>query len=150
MEGGASTNTFGKSKKLKLVVMHQIDPRYLSELFDEPLPPAAVYGDQHPPSRITRERFQNVFQNCVVRLLPNFFGCFSKKVQFHGAGEIAAQRVSVRVYRGRLVNDRPRNSLQAIQDADQPCLDETIRLGCPKFHGCHAAHRDDDHVRAPA
>jgi len=129
MEGEASANPYGRSEALELVVVHQIEHWCLSKLFDEPLPPAAVYGDQHPPSRITRERFQNVFQNCVVRLLPNFFGCFSKKVQFHGAGEIAAQRVSVRVYRGRLVNDRPRNSLQAIQDADQPCLDETIRLG---------------------
>ena len=114
MEGGASTNTFGKSKKLKLVVMHQIDPRYLSELFDEPLPPAAVYGDQHPPSWITRERFQNVFQNCVIRLLPIFFGCLSIQAQFRGAGQITALRVSVRVDRGRVVDELPRNPLQAI------------------------------------
>ena len=72
MEGGSSTNTFGRSKILKLVVMHQIDHWRLSELFDEPLPPAAVYGDQHPPSRITRERFQNVFQNLQLNVLDVF------------------------------------------------------------------------------
>jgi len=57
MEGGASANPFGRSKILKLVVMDQIEHWRLSKLFDEPLPPAAVYGDQHPPSWITRERF---------------------------------------------------------------------------------------------
>ena len=94
--------------------MHQIDHWRLSELFDEPLPPAAVYGDQHPPSWITRERFQNVFQNCVIRLLPIFFGCLSIQAQFRGAGQITALRVSVRVDRGRVVDELPRNPLQAI------------------------------------
>jgi len=91
MEGGSSTNTFGRSKILKLVVMHQIDHWRLSELFDEPLPPAAVYGDQHPPSWITRECFQNIFQYCVIDLLPKIFGCFSIQVQFQGAGRDCRQ-----------------------------------------------------------
>ena len=110
MEGEASANPFGRSEALKLVVVHQIEHWCLSKLFDEPLPPAAVYGDQHPPSWITRERFQNVFQNCVIRLLPNFFGCLSIQAQFRGAGQITAQRVSVRVDRGRLVDRTPKKS----------------------------------------
>jgi len=114
MEGEASANPYGRSEALELVVVHQIEHWCLSKLFDEPLPPAAVYGDQHPPSWITRERFQNVFQNCVIRLLPIFFGCLSIQAQFRGAGQITALRVSVRVDRGRVVDELPRNPLQAI------------------------------------